>query len=112
MAHILIIVMVAGWVLVAGCDSDRSPSSTLPADTDLNGARSTAIADIRQTLDNLEREGLYGVAYLTDRGSVVIHEALGLRNHKTRDPMQMTTGFDIGSITKAMTAATVLKLEE
>ncbi|MEL6401110.1 MAG: serine hydrolase domain-containing protein [Cyanobacteria bacterium J06607_6] len=112
LAHILIIVMVAGWVLVAGCDSDRPPSSTLPADTDLNGARSTAIADIRQTLDNLAGEGLYGVAYLTDRGSVVIHEALGWRSRKTRDPMQMTTGFDIGSITKAMTAATVLKLEE
>ncbi|MEM7770756.1 MAG: serine hydrolase domain-containing protein [Cyanobacteria bacterium P01_A01_bin.37] len=71
-----------------------------------------AIADIRQTLDRLEMEGLYGVAYLTYRDSVVIHEALGLRDREMRDLMQVTTGFDIGSITKAMTAATVLKLEE
>ena len=106
-----------GCILLASCDSVRSPLSSLSADTDIaetdiESARSIAIADIRQTLDSLEMEGLYGVAYLTYQDSVVIHEALGLRDREMRDVMQATTGFDIGSITKAMTAATVLKLEE
>ncbi|MEM9009092.1 MAG: serine hydrolase domain-containing protein [Cyanobacteria bacterium P01_F01_bin.86] len=107
-AHIYLIFV--GFILIVGCDLIRSPSPSLPADID--SARSSAIADIRQTLDSLELEGLYGVAYLTDQDSVVIHEALGFRDRETRDVMQVTTGFDIGSITKAMTAAAVLKLEE
>ena len=110
LAHICLILV--GCVLITGCDSVRSPLSSLPADTDLDSARSIAIADIHQTLERLEMEGLYGVAYLTYRDAVVMHEALGLRDRETRDLMQITTGFDIGSITKAMTAATVLKLEE
>ncbi|MEM9486718.1 MAG: serine hydrolase domain-containing protein [Cyanobacteria bacterium P01_F01_bin.116] len=98
--------------MIVSCDSVRSPLSSLPADTDIDSIRSIAIANIRQTLDSLETEGLYGVAYLTYRDTVVIHEALGFRDRETRDLMQVITGFDIGSITKAMTAATVLKLEE
>ncbi|MBE9098937.1 serine hydrolase domain-containing protein [Vacuolonema iberomarrocanum] len=103
---------LAGCVLIAGCDSEANRSSSLPANADLDDVRAVAIADIHQTLDQLETDGLYGVARLTYGDTVIIHQALGFRDREARAPMEVTTGFDIGSITKVMTAATVLKLEE
>jgi len=110
--RILNICLIAGCVLSAGCGAVNSTSPLPPPAASLEDARATAIAEIRQTLNALETEGLYGVAYLTDKDSVLLHQAFGYRNRETGEPMTVTTGFDIGSITKAMTAATVLKLEE
>lgn len=112
LAYVCIVVMLAGCTVLFGDDSGGSSSSSLPANADLESAQSSAIADIHRVLDDFEQEGLNGVAYVTIQDSVVMHRALGFRNLETQDPMQVTTGFDIGSITKAMTAATVFKLEE
>lgn len=71
-----------------------------------------AVADIRSTLEQLEARGLYGVVRLEDKDGLIIDEGFGLRDRESNSSMQVTTGFDIGSLTKAMTAATVLKLEE
>ncbi|MEO1520519.1 MAG: serine hydrolase domain-containing protein [Cyanobacteria bacterium J06633_2] len=103
---------IAGCASLAEGDLVSSSPPTLYNEADLDRARSEAIADIRQTLDRFEMNGLYGVVYLTYQDSVIIHEALGFRDREAQAPMEVTTGFDIGSITKVMTAATVLKLEE
>lgn len=104
--------VLVGCVFITGCDLVETRPSPLPADADLDSVRAAAIADIHDTLDQLETRGLYGVARLAQGDTVIIYEALGFRDREARDPMAITTGFDIGSITKAMTAATVLKLEE
>ncbi|MEM9164747.1 MAG: serine hydrolase domain-containing protein, partial [Cyanobacteria bacterium P01_F01_bin.4] len=44
--------------------------------------------------------------------TVLMHEAYGWQDREAERPMTLGVGFDIGSIVKAMTAATVFKLEE
>ncbi|MGD1896897.1 MAG: serine hydrolase domain-containing protein [Phormidesmis sp.] len=111
----LSILVLSPWIVgvgLKGCHSTTDSALVIAQESlDLDG-QEAAIADIRSTLEQLESEGLYGVVQLKDGESVLIHEGLGLRDRESSDPIETTTGFDIGSLTKAMTAATGLKLEE
>lgn len=107
----LLLSLIVSLSTVVACEPVWAPLSH-PRETNPGSTQSATIADIRQKLRELEAAGLYGVARLVYRDSVVLHEAYGFRDREANEPMTTETGFDIGSITKAITAATVLKLEE
>ena len=99
-------------VTLSGC-SVRTELESPPTEKRSEGSgEETALTDIRSTLNQLESEGLHGVVRLKNGDNIVIYEGFGLRDRENSDPLQTATGFDIGSLTKAMTAATVLRLEE
>ncbi|MBP2831534.1 serine hydrolase [Aquimarina sp. U1-2] len=97
---------------LSGCQNDDDSYQPLTADADLQTAKDEAIRNIVSKLNNKVEAGLYGVAKLTFRDTIILHLAYGMRNRAANESMQTTTGFDIGSLTKAITAATILKLEE
>ncbi len=105
-----IALILATWLICVGCQKNAIPN--IPADADLSTTTTALVEFVDQTLDQLESEGFYGVALLTQGDEVLLHKALGYRDREANAPMQLQTGFDIGSITKAITAATILKLEE
>ena len=107
-----VVFLMSLWLFSVSCRTDTSPLSELPANADAGQIRSAAIEVVKETLSELETEGLYGVARLTYQDEIVLQEAYGFRDREANAPMQIETGFDIGSITKAITAATVLRLEE
>jgi CubicO group peptidase (beta-lactamase class C family) len=97
-------VLLAVFVLaVSGCSSPFA---------DLDVARVDAMAGIRQEMEGFEEDGMNGVLLVRYKDEVLLHEAYGWRDRAAREPMTLDTGFDIGSITKPITDATVLKLEE
>jgi len=55
--------------------------------------------------------GFTGISLLSFRGTVIRQGAYGLRDQQTGEPMQVDTGFDMGSVTKIFTAAAILDLE-
>lgn len=88
---------------VSGCSS---PSA------DLDATRDDAVSGIRQEMEGFERNGMNGVLLVRYKDEVLLHEAYGHRDREAGEPMTLGTGFDIGSITKPITDATLLKLEE
>lgn len=88
---------------VSGCSS---PSA------DQDAARDDAVSGIRQEMEEFEKNGMNGVLLVRYKGEVLVHEAYGRRDREAGEPMTLGTGFDIGSITKQITDATVLRLEE
>lgn len=95
-----------------GCSAGLDTESLSAENRSEGNSEEVALANIRTILEQLESEGMHGVVQLKYGDDVLVYEGLGLRDRESNDPMQATTGFDIGSLTKAMTAATVLKLEE
>ncbi|MDJ0762708.1 MAG: serine hydrolase domain-containing protein [Myxococcota bacterium] len=91
--------------------SDEYPPPLTP-DADLEAIQLEVLSDIQEALHRFERAGIYGVARIEFRGDVVLHEAYGYRDREKNHRMHLEVGFDIGSIVKAITDATVLKLVE
>lgn len=61
----------------------------------------------------VKRDDIRGaVLYVARRGKVVLHEAVGLRHHAYRLPMEKDTLFRMASNTKPVVAAAVLLLAE
>ena len=67
---------------------------------------------IRRRLDEAESNGLNGTILIRNQNRVLLHRAYGFADREAQRPMSVSTGFDIGSLVKPITAATVLKLEE
>lgn len=88
---------------VSGCSSPFA---------DPDAARADAVSSIRQEMQRAEEDGLNGVLLVRYKDEVLVHEAYGWRDREAREPMTLDTGFDIGSIAKPITDATLLKLEE
>ncbi|MEO0534759.1 MAG: serine hydrolase domain-containing protein [Cyanobacteria bacterium P01_A01_bin.123] len=88
-----------------------SPNS-LPSGANLDDVRTAVVTEIRQELDYQENAGMSGVVRLQWGDTVLIHEAYGWQDREAEQAMTLEVGFDIGSIVKLMTAATVLKLAE
>lgn len=70
------------------------------------------IQKINQLLTEREKAGLSGVILIRSRDKVLLYKAFGIANREKNKRMTLETGFDIGSLVKAMTAAGILKLEE
>lgn len=70
------------------------------------------IQKINQLLTEREKNGLNGVILIRSRDKVLLHKAYGVSDREKNERMNLATGFDIGSLVKAMTAAGILKLEE
>lgn len=97
------VLAVFSALVVTGC----SWSSVDP-----DAARADAVSGIRQEMARFERNGMNGVLLVRYKGEVLLHEAYGWRDREAREPTKPGTGFDIGSIVKPITDATLLKLEE
>lgn len=82
-----------------------------PADVGLSAAAlEEAVAPYRKAV---ERDELRGAVLLVARkGKVVLHEAVGWRDHDKRLPMEKDTLFHVASNTKAVVAAGVLMLAD
>jgi CubicO group peptidase (beta-lactamase class C family) len=70
------------------------------------------IQNIDRILSRLEKDGMNGVILIRSRDKVLLHKAYGFADREKNRRMKTTTGFDIGSLVKSMTAAGILKLEE
>ncbi|MEO0376622.1 MAG: serine hydrolase domain-containing protein [Cyanobacteria bacterium P01_A01_bin.17] len=93
-----------GWV--------NSSPPQLPPNADLDSVRTAAVAEILKELDQQADKGMFGVVRLQGEDTVLIHKAYGWQDREANRTMTLEVGFDIGSIVKAMTAATIFKLEE
>jgi CubicO group peptidase (beta-lactamase class C family) len=58
-----------------------------------------------------EKAGFSGVLFIAHDGKTLLNKAYGERDREGRAPMTVSHGFDIGSITKPITRAAILKLE-
>lgn len=70
------------------------------------------IQKLARHLSNLEKEGFNGVILIRSHDKTLLYKAYGVADKEKNKPMKFTTGFDIGSLVKSMTAAGILKLEE
>lgn len=70
------------------------------------------IQKLDRHLSNLEKEGFNGVILIRSHDKTLLYKAYGAADKEKNKTMKFTTGFDIGSLVKAMTAAGILKLEE
>ena len=70
------------------------------------------IKKIDQILTDFEKKGLNGAILVRTRNEVLLHKGYGFADKEKNKPMRITTGFDIGSIVKPMTAIAIFKLEE
>ena len=59
-----------------------------------------------------EKAGFSGSVLAVRNGETVVDRAFGLADRGRRIPVTTATAFDIGSVTKVLTAATVLRLAE
>lgn len=70
------------------------------------------ITAIDRALTAAEAEGLCGVVLLRSQDRVLLHSAYGFAEQEQKRPMTTSTGFDIGSLVKPITAVAILKLEQ
>lgn len=70
------------------------------------------IQKINQLLTEREKDGLSGVILIRSRDKILLYKAYGVADREKNKRMTLETGFDIGSLVKAMTAAGILRLEE
>lgn len=70
------------------------------------------IQKINQFLTEREKDGLSGVILIRSRDKILLYKAYGVADREKKKRTTLKTGFDIGSLVKAMTAAGILRLEE
>jgi len=70
------------------------------------------VTAIDRALTAAESEGLCGVVLVRSQDRVLLHSAYGLADREEKRPMTTSTGFDIGSLVKPITAVAILKLEQ
>ncbi len=70
------------------------------------------VTAIDRALTAAESEDLCGVVLLRSQDRVLLHSAYGFADREEKRPMTTSTGFDIGSLVKPITAVAILKLEE
>lgn len=73
-------------------------------------AMESAATSIDAYLTDLAHQGFDGVLLLQGDGSVWLHKGYGSRDCQGTAPMTINAIFDIGSITKTVTAAAILRL--
>lgn len=76
------------------------------------GTALAADSTVETYLKRQEAAGFSGSVLAVRHGRTVVHGGFGLADRRRRIPVTRDTVFDIGSITKVLTAATVLKLAE
>jgi CubicO group peptidase (beta-lactamase class C family) len=69
-------------------------------------------ADTRSYLQRLEKFGFSGVVLVARNGNPIFAQGFGLADRERGVPWTPATVSDIGSITKQLTAAAILKLQE
>jgi CubicO group peptidase (beta-lactamase class C family) len=70
----------------------------------------SAAQAIEAHFDEREKAGFSGVLFIAHGGKTLLHKAYGQRDREKNDPMTVDHAFDIGSITKPLTRAAILKL--
>ena len=95
-------------VLASACDV----TSALPAtSSDRDTAVAQASADVATAA--LARENIPGLQIAITRGGrIVLDQGYGVRDVGARQPVESTTLFELGSITKSFTSAAILQLRE
>lgn len=83
-----------------------------PGPAPADQAPDEAIARIDSVMRAAAERGLNGVLLIRAGAAPLLHEAYGWADREARVPMSVSTGFDIGSLVKPITATTILKLEE
>lgn len=66
---------------------------------------------IEEYMEQLESEGFSGALMVAKDGDIILANGYGLANREAETPFTGETVFDIGSLTKQFTGATILKLE-
>ncbi|MEO1008213.1 MAG: serine hydrolase domain-containing protein [Planctomycetota bacterium] len=69
-------------------------------------------ADYRVVVERERLGSFWGAVLVVDRGEVVLAEGFGLQDPESLDPIDADTLFDIGSVSKPITAIAVLQLVE
>jgi CubicO group peptidase (beta-lactamase class C family) len=69
-----------------------------------------AAKEIERHFAEREQKGFSGVVFIAHAGKVLSERAYGQQDREGRIPMSMATAFDIGSITKPLTRAAILRL--
>lgn len=87
-------------VLITSC-SGSDPYRNLSVTQALNAA-----------LRDAEASGFAGVALVASNDKLFLHQGVGLANREKDIPWSSSTVFDMGSVTKGFTAATILELQE
>jgi CubicO group peptidase (beta-lactamase class C family) len=79
---------------------------------DANAINKGKIADkIDKHLTRMEERGYSGAILVAKGGDIILAKGYGYANRENKVPFHIHTAFDIGSITKQFTGATILKLE-
>lgn len=75
-------------------------------------AASAAKPEVETYLERQEAAGFSGTVLAVRNGRTVVHRPFGLADRERRIPVTRDTVFDVGSITKVLTAAAVFRLAE
>jgi D-alanyl-D-alanine carboxypeptidase len=94
-------VVIVGVVVVGGCGSGRTSLGVLAA---------RRVVDPQALLEGLVRAGAPGAVALVQRDGHVRAYAAGVADVETRGPMRVDSRFRVGSISKPVVAALILKL--
>ena len=92
--------------MLLGCTSLLAPVSSSIAQPPAADARRAMTA----LLDSAARDGFTGHVLAVRGGQVFFEGSRGLADPATRTPVDSTTIFSIGSVTKQFTRAAILKL--
>ena len=82
-----------------------------PGAADTGVVRGPVGASLDQLLSRLAAHGLSGAILVAKGDTVVLHRGYGLANRSTGAPVTAETPFMIGSLSKQITAAAIVKLE-
>ncbi|MEO1060729.1 MAG: serine hydrolase domain-containing protein [Actinomycetota bacterium] len=105
MAPRRIIALLAVALLAAACGSDPASEGVAPTADDDGGCPD----DLAGPLSSWERVGFRGAVLLVEGGEVVCELGVGTADDEGT-PITVDTVFSIGSVTKSITAATVLSM--
>lgn len=101
MHRLATIAAMAVLIASSGCAGPDGPGSVPPG-----------VDDLDDYAQHLREESFSGAVRAVRGGDTVVAEGFGLADRTTDRPNETTTAFDVGSIAKTFTAATVLRLAD
>lgn len=93
-------------IMIAPARPPKSVVSTEPLTPDQFGA------EIRNLVATRAKTGFSGVVQVTKGDKTIVHEAVGIANETTREPIAAATRFNVASCTKMFTVTAAARLVE
>jgi CubicO group peptidase (beta-lactamase class C family) len=109
-----VLLLAALAALLPACSSDgggTTPSPTSTSTATDPGEGDVEVSAAAEAVAELQRSGFSGVV-LVDHGGEVTIDAMGVADREEDVPITESTVFDLGSLTKQLTAAAILRLQE